>query len=268
MKEDSSYPAFYSTSPEDLRAVALLLKKGEAVALPTETVYGLAADALSETATHKIFEIKGRPLIDPLIIHVLGIKEAEELAFLNPEALELAKAFWPGPLTLVLPKKPTVSNLITAGQSSVAIRAPAHAIFRKVLEISGVPLAAPSANPFGYVSPTRAEHVQTTLGTKAPYIVQGGPCSHGIESTILSLIDPQNAVLLRPGPISREALEKTLGKTIEERIQPSNSLDNGPQLSPGLLSRHYSPQTLLQLIPYKAPMPSLEGWAQVFLGAP
>lgn len=258
--------AFYTHSPDSIRAVAFLLKQGKAVALPTETVYGLAAHALDVTAVQKIFAIKGRPLIDPLIVHVLGISEAQHLAYLNEAAYKLATAFWPGPLTLILPKRNCVPDIVTAGQPSVAIRVPNHPIFREVLQLCQLPLAAPSANPFGYVSPTRAEHVRRTLGEKAPYILDGGPCEHGLESTILLLTNPQRPTILRPGPISRAAIEFTLGQPVAEGIEPCS--DNVAQLAPGLLSQHYSPKTPLHLLPYHSPMPKTSDCAQVYWQRP
>ncbi len=258
---------FFRNCPEDLLAVSSLLKAGQAVALPTETVYGLAADALNELAVRQIFEIKGRPLIDPLIVHILDVPQAKALAELSPAAEKLAQAFWPGPLTLVLPKKAIVPALVTAGQSSVALRSPSHSLFRKILEISGLSLAAPSANPFGYISPTRAEHVQRSLKAKAPYILDGGSCEHGLESTILLLSNAQAPRILRPGPISSEAIEAVLGQALSTEL-PTNNKAQAPLLAPGMLSQHYSPNTQLCLIDYGASLPSEAQTARVFWQKP
>ena len=185
----------YGTGGGDLDRVAAWLRGGELVALPTETVYGLAGDALREEAVRQIFEVKMRPLIDPLIVHVAEMAQVEALAEAPPELELLAAAFWPGPLTVVLPKRPVVLDLVTAGLSTVAVRMPAHPVMREVLKKSGLCLAAPSANPFGYVSPTRAEHVADSLAGRVAHVVDGGGCEHGIESTVLGLQDPQRPVM-------------------------------------------------------------------------
>ncbi|MFM8618546.1 MAG: L-threonylcarbamoyladenylate synthase [Opitutaceae bacterium] len=158
--------------------------------MPTETVYGLAADALDAAACTGIYQAMGRPPTDPLIVHVLSVRDAEKIAPLNPAARRLADAFWPGPLTLVLEKRAAVPDIVTAGLGSVAIRVPAHALFRRLLRATGRPLAAPSANPFGYVSPTTAEHVRAGLGERIGLILDGGPCAVGLESTIVDVRDP------------------------------------------------------------------------------
>ncbi len=240
-----------STAEVGLR-VARFLREGDPVALPTETVYGLAADAFNEAACRKIFAVKGRPLLDPLIVHVLDGSGAAELAAEIPAAgVALMAAFWPGPLTLVLRKRVTVSDLVTAGRRSVAIRSPAHPVFRAVLEAFGGPLAAPSANPFGYISPTTAQHVLEQLDGRIAAVVDGGPCWHGVESTIVSLLDPLRPVILRPGPISLEEIEAVVGLP----VSANGSLENEAEapgaegvregglgaLAPGMLTRHYSP---------------------------
>lgn len=226
--------------------IVAALRAGNLVALPTETVYGLAANALDPVAVKKIFEVKGRPFIDPLIVHAFDLPQVEELAFLTDIVYKLAEKFWPGPLTLVLPKRRIVPDIVTAGLQSVAIRIPKHPIFREFLAASKLPLAAPSANPFGYLSPTEAHHVQKTLGSKVKYIVDGGPCSIGFESTILSLIDPNKPEILRPGPISAEDLESILGFKPNYASASLNSQQDA-QVSPGLLKSHYSPRTPLKL---------------------
>lgn len=236
-------PPLLSASTSDLSRAAALLRAGEIVALPTETVYGLAADALNPTALAKVFAAKGRPLVDPLIVHVADLAALGTVAHPDPRLALLAR-FWPGPLTVVLRRLPVVPDLVTAGLDTVAIRIPAHPAFRQVLAQVG-PLAAPSANPFGYVSPTLASHVRDSLGERCPWIVDGGPCAHGVESTILDLSDPARARLLRPGPITREALESVLGAPVEA-VARSTPADQA-QLAPGMLERHYSPRTPIRL---------------------
>ncbi|MGF1453055.1 MAG: L-threonylcarbamoyladenylate synthase [Opitutales bacterium] len=239
-----------TAGPAGATRAATLLRSGELVALPTETVYGLAADALSVEACEKIFAVKARPLIDPLIVHVLGLPDIEKLCSDIPtEAAALAKAFWPGPLTLVLPKRSNVPDLVTAGKPSVAVRCPAHPVFREVLAAFGGPLAAPSANPFGYISPTNAEHVLDSLGGRLPAVLDGGPCTHGLESTILSLLERGRPVMLRPGPIGQAELSSVLGIPVsapkphsENPISDSQDESTG-ELAPGMLARHYSPRT-------------------------
>jgi L-threonylcarbamoyladenylate synthase len=246
-------PSLLSASTSNLARAAALLRAGEIVALPTETVYGLAADALNPAALAKVFAAKGRPLLDPLIVHVADLAQLATVAQPDPRLAALAP-FWPGPLTVVLRRLPVVPDLITAGLDTVAVRIPAHPAFREVLAQVG-PLAAPSANPFGYVSPTRASHVRDSLGERCPWIVDGGPCAHGVESTILDLSDPTRARLLRPGPITREALESALGAPIEA-VARSAPADQA-QLAPGMLDRHYSPRTPIMLLPRGATIPSL-----------
>lgn len=230
------------------------LLAGELAALPTETVYGLAANALNETAVQKIFEVKGRPLIDPLIVHVYDVSQIESLAYVSELVYKLSDAFWPGPLTLLLPKKEIVPNVVTAGLPSVGIRVPKHPIFREILREAKIPLAAPSANPFGYLSPTEANHVKKTLGSKVKHIIDGGPCEIGIESTILNILDPQNPEILRPGPITAEDLKYVFGWAPKYGTKSSHK---GAQIAPGLLKSHYSPRTRLKIFK-KDTSPSLE----------
>lgn len=228
-----------------LEHAAALLRAGEIVAVPTETVYGLAANALDETAVRKIFEAKGRPFIDPLIVHVADLEMALQLAENTPALEKLAIRFWPGPLTVILKKRPCVPDLVTAGEPTVAIRIPSHPVMRDLIRRAGLPLAAPSANPFGYVSPTTAGHVLDSLGDRAPHILDGGPCRHGLESTIVNLADPAGVRLLRPGPVDIEHLEAALGVSVLPA--PSHMDKNGPQTAPGMLDRHYSPDTPMML---------------------
>ena len=240
---------FYKESGEDLKSVVGFLLSGELVALPTETVYGLAGDALRPNVVRKIFEVKMRPFIDPLIVHIANYGQVGEIAEPSRKLELLAESFWPGPLTVVLTKKDKVPDLVTAGLPSVAVRMPSHSSIREVLQQSGLFLAAPSANPFGYLSPTRAAHVRDSLGAKAPYIVDGGNCKHGIESTILGLQNPHEPVLLRPRPISREKLEAVLGLKVNVPCKGFEEDDGVNQIAPGNLKKHYSPHTPIDLFP-------------------
>jgi L-threonylcarbamoyladenylate synthase len=235
----------YRGTPRNLAFLARRLRAGELVAVPTETVYGLAANALDASACEKIFQAKGRPAHDPLIVHIHSLAQLATLAEVNDAARQLAKKFWPGPLTLVLPKKSTVPAIVTAGLPSVAVRMPRHPLMRRLLRLCVHPLAAPSANPFGYVSPTTAGHVRAGLGRKIRFILDGGPTTIGLESTIVDVRDPRRPRLLRPGAISREQIEATLGRKLFSAGH--RPLKNAPQPAPGLLARHYSPRTPLIL---------------------
>jgi L-threonylcarbamoyladenylate synthase len=232
-------------TPESIRWVAEALLGGDVVALPTETVYGLAAIIGDDSALRKIFHVKGRPSYDPLIIHVrvrsalLNLVKVDGVV--RDKLWRLCDAFCPGPLTFVLKKKESVSDIITAGKKTVAIRIPAHPIFREVLRQTG-PLAAPSANPFGYVSPTCAEHVRASMGDKISFILDGGPCAVGVESTILDL-SAKCFTILRPGAIAAEAIGEVLGEKVEY-FEPMTGAD---PLAPGMLRQHYSPRTKLRL---------------------
>lgn len=236
-------------SEKGLEIAAGMLRRGETVSIPTETVYGLAANALDDAASRRIFEIKGRPLIDPLIVHLTGLEAASAFAVVNPAAEALAAAFWPGPLTLILEKTRAIPDLITAGLTSVAIRAPAHPLAQRLLQRLEFPLAAPSANPFGCLSPTLPGHVAASLGHRISAILDGGPCHHGLESTIVDLRDPSRPTLLRPGPIDPAALEAVLRRPV---FNPSldRQSDALPQAAPGMLSKHYSPRAKLLLLPH------------------
>jgi L-threonylcarbamoyladenylate synthase len=237
----------YRPTPTNLARLSGLLARGELVAVPAETVYGLAADATNEEACTKIFKAKNRPMYDPLIVHVATIKQAKQVAEWTPEAETLAKQFWPGPLTLVLQRKSIVSDTITAGLNTVAVRMPSHPTFRALLRAFQRPLAAPSANRFGYISPTSAQHVKDGLGGRIPAILDGGECPMGVESTIVSLSSTGQAKLLRPGAISAFALERWLREgTRLRRSKKKSSRQLKPQ-APGLLDRHYSPRTPTRL---------------------
>ena len=225
-----------------IETAARLLAEGELVALPTETVYGLAADARQDHAVARIFEAKGRPRFNPLIIHVADLASAGRYARLTPEAERLARAFWPGPLTLVLPLLPDagLSPLVTAGNDSVAVRVPAHPVAQALLRRFGGPLAAPSANPSGRVSPTRAAHVLDGLDGRIEAVIDGGEAAVGVESTIVGLLGAP--LLLRPGGLALEDLEAALGRAI-----PSPAADLERPVAPGQLSSHYAPRAEMRL---------------------
>lgn len=261
-------PSFLQPVGPDLDQAIRLLKAGELVALPSETVYGLAADALNPVAVRKIFTVKGRPLLDPLIVHTASIEAAESLLSSIPAGLHaLAEAFWPGPLTLILPRGPQISDLVTAGNLTVALRIPAHPVFLSLLRQSKLHLAAPSANPFGYISPTRAEHVRESFAAKVPWIIDGGPCQHGLESTILDLTT-DTPTLLRPGPLQPEQIEAVLRRTIISR--PVSHRGTAAAPAPGTLDRHYSPSTpaVLESRATLLSTPCPEGHATLFFSKP
>lgn len=239
----------HSPTPRSLRRLAARLREGELVAIPTETVYGLAGNALVEKTCRAIFRAKGRPASDPLIVHVLDLAHAEELAVFNAAARKIVRRFWPGPLTIVLPRKPCVPGVVTAGGPTVALRSPSHPLARRLLRLSGVPLAAPSANPFSYISPTTAEHVRQGLGRRIPDILDGGPSSVGVESTVLDLTSPAKPRILRPGSIGAADLERVLGRKV---ASGAGRRRRAPLRAPGLLERHYSPRTPLQAGPARA----------------
>jgi L-threonylcarbamoyladenylate synthase len=221
---------------------AALLKAGGLVAFPTETVYGLGADATSERAVARIFAAKRRPRFNPLISHLPDRHAAEALAVFDPRAEVLAQAFWPGAFTLVLPRKPNcpIALLASAGLDSVALRVPDHPVAQALLRAVGRPVAAPSANPSGRLSPTRAAHVAEALGDAVDLILDGGPCRFGLESTVIGLTG-KLPVLLRPGAVTREAIERVIGA-----ISVAEGDDAAPQ-SPGRLASHYAPELPLRL---------------------
>ncbi len=225
----------------DILLAKKLLMQGEVVAIPTETVYGLAGNAYDQQAVEKIFTIKQRPSFDPLIVHASDIAQIKELVKVFPEkAQELAHCFWPGPLTILLPKKAIISDQVTAGLDRVAVRIPSHPLTLALLQAIPFPLAAPSANPFGYISPTTPEHVDAQLGKNIPYILAGGACRLGIESTIMGF-EEEKAVVYRLGSIPLEAIEQVIGP-VTLAVQSTRH----PQ-APGTLTRHYSPRKKLQL---------------------
>lgn len=231
----SSPPTAPST--EVARAAAEVLRAGGLVALPTETVYGLAADALNPVACARIFEAKSRPLADPLIVHIADLSWIEKLG--QPDSLtqKLAETYWPGPLTLVMKKSSAVPDIVTGGQDTVAIRMSVHPVFRSVLKAADTPLAAPSANRFGRISPTCAAHVMDELSGRIPLIVDGGSCGFGIESTIVS-IENGGIRVLRSGPITAEMLTEHA---------PVLSPDSLTPVTPGSMKSHYAPTTPLDL---------------------
>ncbi|GAB2956721.1 L-threonylcarbamoyladenylate synthase [Hymenobacter coalescens] len=243
----------------DLDRAAALLRAGELVAVPTETVYGLAGHGLREDSLRRIFEVKGRPLSNPLILHFASA--AHLAGYVRPDAVPAAAhillaAFSPGPLTLLLPREPAVvPDTVTAGLPDVAVRIPAHPLVHELLARLDFPLAAPSANPFGYISPTLPEHVLRQLGGRIPYILDGGPCQQGIESTVVGFGPAGEPVVYRPGAISLEQLQAVVPtarlRTAAEKTQKA--------ASPGLLPFHYSPHTPLQLFgPGLAEVPAFD----------
>lgn len=234
-----------------LRHAAEVLRSGGLVAFPTETVYGLGANALDAAAVARIFEAKGRPANNPLIVHVARIEQARELAALWPATAErLAARFWPGPLTLVVPRDLDVPEIVTAGAATVALRIPAHPVARALLDLANLPIAAPSANRSNQVSPTQAEHVLRGVGCAADIVIDGGPASGGLESTVLDLSgDPPR--ILRPGLVRPDEIESLIGPVARERISIADSATALP--SPGTGLRHYAP---------RAPMECCDGSGQ------
>lgn len=231
---------------EIVRRAGDVLRRGGLVAFPTETVYGLGANALDANAVAKIFSAKGRPSFDPLIVHVLNAAAARSVAREWPETAErLAAAFWPGPLTLVLPKRPVVPDIVTAGLDTVAVRVPSHPVARAILEAASVPVAAPSANRFTAVSPTRAEHVARALGDRVDLIIDGGPTTVGIESTVVD-VSGERLRVLRPGMITVPELAAAVG-SLDIAVARDDGSDTAPRPSPGMLNRHYAPRARLQL---------------------
>ncbi len=219
----------------DLFEAARLLRAGETVAIPTETVYGLAANAFDPDAVLKVFDVKQRPSFDPLIVHIGAKGQVHDVATEVPtDAHALIDRFWPGPLTLVLAKKAVVPDIVTSGLDTVGVRMPAHPLTLDLLGTLDFPLAAPSANPFGYVSPTSAQHVADQLGGRIPYILDGGPCIVGVESTIIGWEDGR-PMLYRPGGVPIEAIEEVIGHV-------TGVARTVPPVAPGMLESHYAPR--------------------------
>lgn len=231
-----------------VQRAAELLRAGEVVALPTETVYGLAANALDANAVAKIYEVKGRPTHNPIIVHVAGFELARQCVTQWPDAAALlARSFWPGPLTMVLPRAPIIPDIVAAGGATVGVRWPSHPFMRAVIRECGFPLAAPSANLSNAISPTNAQHVAKQLGAKIPLIVDGGQAQVGIESTVIDLV-AQPARVLRPGMIHEESLLAALGEVRSEKGEVRG--ENGLR-SPGLLKKHYSPKAKLIVLGWR-----------------
>ncbi|HEX7733721.1 MAG TPA: L-threonylcarbamoyladenylate synthase [Ktedonobacteraceae bacterium] len=229
-----------------IERAAELLRRGELVVFPTETVYGLGADALQPAALEGIFAAKGRPLSDPLILHIAEYASLEELTSSLPSAAwQLAQVLWPGPLTLILPRGPRVPLIVTAGMETVAVRMPAHPVARALIQALGSPIAAPSANRFMHISPTTAAHALADLNGRVPLILDGGPCDVGVESTILDL-SAEVPTVLRPGGVSLEALRTILPET-RTLVQPGSQPETQAQKAPGQLTMHYAPSIPLLL---------------------
>jgi len=232
----------FPAAPDHIRRAAKALVRGDIVAFPTETVYGLGANALDPRAVAKLFAAKERPRFNPLIVHVPNLAEATEYALINELGRKLAQAFWPGPLTLVLKKRSTcgIADLVSAGLDTLAVRVPAHPAAQELLAKAAVPIAAPSANRSGRISPTTAQHVEAELGDVPAMILDGGPCPLGIESTVVSLVG-RDPVLLRAGAIPREQIENVLGAPLAAAKTAERAS------SPGQLASHYAPNTPLRL---------------------
>jgi L-threonylcarbamoyladenylate synthase len=218
------------------------LARGEIVAFPTETVYGLGANALDASAVAKVFAAKDRPRFNPLIVHVLGLEEADRYAAVSDTARKLIRAFWPGPLSLVLPRKEgcAIADLVGAGLDTIALRAPNHRVARALLQAAKLPIAAPSANRSGRISPTMAAHVEAELGNVPAMILDGGPCALGLESTVLG-VEGDKVTLLRLGALPREEIETVLGRKLARPVA------GGHVSSPGQLATHYAPSTPIRL---------------------
>lgn len=236
--------------PDDtsLERAAEALRAGQLVAFPTETVYGLGADATNDEAVAAIFEVKGRPAFNPLIVHVSGLEAALSYAEIDEAGQTLARAFWPGGLTLVAKRRPDcpLSLLVSAGLDTVALRVPAHPVAQALIDAAGRPLAAPSANPSGLLSPTEAAHVMEGLGGKAPlaFVIDGGACALGLESTVVGLPLDGPPTLLRPGAVPRDEIEHVLGQKLADPQAPGGT---DGRSSPGMLASHYAPNARLRL---------------------
>jgi L-threonylcarbamoyladenylate synthase len=232
---------FENMRNNDVYQAAEIIKRGGLVVFPTETVYGLGADVFQPMAVARVFEVKKRPFFDPLIVHVANGKDLERLVIeIPPHARKLIERFWPGPLTVVLPKKEEVPDIVTAGLPTVAVRMPRHPIAIELIELARSPIVGPSANPFGYLSPTTAVHVQEQLGRQVDLILDGGPCEVGVESTIISFTEKEPR-LLRPGGVPLEEIESMIG-----RVEMGGRIGEKPS-APGMFPRHYAPRTPILL---------------------
>lgn len=248
MKQAQVLPA---SDPESIQIAAEIIRGGGLVAFPTETVYGLGANALDPEAVARIFEAKQRPSFDPLIVHI-ATRSSLDLLVQEMGAVDyrLMDAFWPGPLTVVLPKRESVSDIVTAGLSTIAIRMPAHPVAQALIREAGVPIAAPSANPFGYVSPTCAQHVLDGLGDRVDLILDGGPCPIGVESTIVSIggLRPE---ILRPGSVTLAEIQEVIGPVVSATVSQT-------VVAPGQLPRHYATKTLVTILDTQGVRPVIQ----------
>ncbi len=240
-----NHPIAHVSIPQTIQSYGKLLSEGKLVAFPTETVYGLGADATNERAVARIFEAKERPFFDPLIVHIASLDQLDGLVSEIPQsAYHLMETFWPGPLTLVMKKHPSVADIVTAKSATVAVRMPSNPLARALIKASGRPIAAPSANRFGYTSPTTAEHVYQQLSGRIDAVLDGGACTVGIESTVLSLYTDVPTIL-RPGKIGVEELKPILG---DVKVAQTTGPTDTQLESPGLLENHYAPKTPLYLV--------------------
>ena len=246
---------------EGIRRAAEIIQQGGLVGIPTETVYGLAGNALNGSVSQKIFAAKGRPSDNPLIVHIAAAEEARPLVKEFPEpAQKLAAAYWPGPLTMILPKHPSIPAITSGGLDTVGVRMPSHLVARKLIELAGVPIAAPSANISGYPSPTTAQHVMRDMHGKIAAVVDGGDCCVGVESTVIALEREDSVRILRPGYVTKEMLETvvphvTLDKAILHQLQEGQIVR-----SPGMKYQHYSPHAHVTLI--EGRWPEFAAWVQ------
>ncbi len=235
-------------SESETKKAAEILKNGGIVAIPTETVYGLASNTFNVNAIKKIFEAKGRPADNPLIVHIANLNDIHKVASeFNEKAQKLANKFWPGPLTMILPKNKDVPSIVTAGMNSVAVRFPSNEVAREIINLSGDPLVAPSANISGSPSPTKFKHVVDDLENKVDALVDGGECKYGLESTVISLLGTVPK-LLRPGAITPEEIEKVIGKIEIDNSVYSKIKEGQKALCPGMKYKHYSPKANVILL--------------------
>ena len=237
-----------TNSKQDIQTAGKLLKDGELVAIPTETVYGLAADALNGEAVANIFKAKGRPMDNPLIVHIADLSQVDDLvAFVPPVLEDLAKAFWPGPLTVIMEKSDLIPDEVSAGLDTVAIRMPSHPVARAIIKAAGTPLAAPSANTSGMPSPTTAAHVLHDMDGKIAAVVDGGPCEVGVESTVLTLCTRVPRIL-RPGRVTPEDLFDVLGEVEVDDAVLGQLAEGAVAASPGMKYKHYSPKAEVYIV--------------------
>ena len=238
-----------TSSPDDLQYAAKLLQSGQIVGMPTETVYGLAADALNPDAVKKVFEAKGRPADNPLIVHIAALEQLSQAAKeIPPLAYALAEAFWPGPLTMIFPKQAQIPMITSGGLDTVGVRMPAHPITQELIRLAGTPIAAPSGNRSGYPSPTTAEHMLRDMDGRIAAVVDGGACSVGVESTVIAFEGTDGVRILRPGFITKEDLQRVASAvTIDPAIL--HDIQSGqPVRSPGMKYQHYSPKANVTLL--------------------